>query len=376
MADIPDVDRSRIEVALAEFDDRLRETKPWFKWESRASQLYAIEHDGRRYPPKKIIELATGMPVGKFYGGRPANRYVEERGFKVVTLPRPDARSATSLEVRFRVGKVYDRWKEINEPFGGSRQSGISPSSRTASIFLFTGETGEQYGYRDDFDADGVFSYTGEGQVGDMEFTKGNLAILEHAKQGKALFLFKSLGKGKGQEYLGEFCYANHSFRDGPDRNGDQRRVIVFHLVPVESTTAPAIDDDAGEADEVLRKPLTLEEARRLAVEAFDAMEGGGGKVAKRAVFRRNERVRRYVLLRAEGMCEACGKEAPFVRHNGSPYLEPHHTTRVSDGGLDHPRYVAAVCPTCHREIHHGRDGERKNMMLQRYLESVEADVE
>jgi hypothetical protein len=61
--------------------------------------------------------------------------------------------------------------------------------------------------------------------------------------------------------------------------------------------------------------------------------------------------VKAYVLRRANGCCEACGEEAPFVRKDGTPYLEPHHTRRVADGGPDHPAWVAAICPTCHRQI-------------------------
>jgi hypothetical protein len=33
-------------------------------------------------------------------------------------------------------------------------------------IFIFTGESGETYGYRDEFRPDGTFWYTGEGQTG------------------------------------------------------------------------------------------------------------------------------------------------------------------------------------------------------------------
>jgi 5-methylcytosine-specific restriction enzyme A len=117
--------------------------------------------------------MATGVPVSKFSGGRQSNEYLEKRGFEIVTI---DHHGGGPLEApRFVVGEVYDRWPDINTQYGGSRQSGISPSSRTPAIFLFTGDSGEQYGYRDDYDADGVFSYTGEGQVGYMQFTKGRL---------------------------------------------------------------------------------------------------------------------------------------------------------------------------------------------------------
>ena len=105
-----------------------------------------------------------------------------------------------AMPPKFVVGRAYDRWPEINDPYGGSRQSGISTSRQTAAIFLFTGDTGEQYGYQDSFDENGVFWYTGEGQVGDMKFDKGNQAIVEHAIAGRALHVFRTLGKAKGQE--------------------------------------------------------------------------------------------------------------------------------------------------------------------------------
>lgn len=269
------------------------------------------------------------------------------------------------------VGKIYDRWPDINVPYGGSRQSGISASNQTPAIFLFTGDSGEQYGYRDAFDDDGVFSYTGEGQVGDMQLTKGNLSITNHAREGRALHVFESLGKGKGQKYIGEFTYVNHSFRRGPDRDGNDRQIIVFHLVPVGRDTD---DVPAEDIDEVTASSSTLDlgEARSKALSAFGANEGSGGKDAKRKLYVRSKAVKDYVLLRSRGKCESCHEPAPFMRVDGSPYLEPHHTTRVSDGGLDHPRFVGAICPTCHREIHHGLDGKRRNAELTKYLAEIE----
>ncbi|MGK5511732.1 HNH endonuclease [Brevibacillus formosus] len=51
-------------------------------------------------------------------------------------------------------------------------------------------------------------------------------------------------------------------------------------------------------------------------------------------------------------MCEACGSEAPFKTAKGGPFLEVHHRRRLSDGGPDHPEWVAAICPNCHRRCH------------------------
>jgi 5-methylcytosine-specific restriction protein A len=351
------------------FNSTLRRQPEWRSWERSAAQRFALESNGNRYPPKQIISMATDMPVSQFSGGRQANEYLRARGFEVVPLEDLDA-NAGALP-RFEIDKVYDRWPEINDPYGGSRQSGISPSSRTPAVFLFTGDTGEQYGYRDTFDESGVFSYTGEGQIGDMQLTKGNRAIVDHSRDGRALHVFRSLGKALGQRYLGEFAYANHSVRRGPDREGNERDVIVFHLVPVDQTPAET-RLDLTEDLPALPLPTNLAEARQRALAAFTAEVGQGGRDARRTLYRRSDSVKDYVLLRAEGVCESCREPAPFKRRDGTPYLEPHHTTRVSDGGLDHPLFVGAVCPTCHREIHHGEDGVERNAELVAYLASIE----
>jgi 5-methylcytosine-specific restriction enzyme A len=80
-----------------------------------------------------------------------------------------------------------------------------------------------------------------------------------------------------------------------------------------------------------------------------------------------------YVLARASGKCESCHSAAPSSRPDDNPYLEPHHTKRLSDGGLDDPKWVGATCPNCHRRIHHGVDGAQLNQKLQEYLGKIEA---
>jgi 5-methylcytosine-specific restriction protein A len=35
--------------------------------------------------------------------------------------------------------------------------------------------------------------------------------------------------------------------------------------------------------------------------------------------------------------------------------------------------WVGAVCPTCHREIHHGKHGEGLNSELEEHLAMIEA---
>ena len=115
----------------------------------------------------------------------------------------------------------------------------------------------------------------------------------------------------------------------------------------------------------------TLDELRKRAYAAVGDAPGTPEK-GIRNVYQRSRDVRDYVLARARGTCESCNGPAPFVRKNGTPYLEPHHTRRLSDGGPDDPRWVGAVCPTCHRKIHHGANGSEFNQLLQRRLQEIE----
>ena len=282
---------------------------------------------------------------------------------------REETSVPTEAEIpQFVEGTEYNRREDIHKRYGGSWQSGIAPSSVCPVIFLFTGDSGEQYGYRDGFDSAGVFSYTGQGQLGDMTFTSGNKAIRDHATDGRALHLFEDTSTSGVKRYLGEFSLANYSIRQAPDKQGAERNVIVFHLAKV-NTGSPEIHPSVkAENDE----PISLEDARKRALAACSSMSGSAGSQAIRTIYERSKAVRDYVLLRSGGLCEGCEKPAPFIGRDGKAYLEAHHTHRLSDGGVDHPRYVAALCPACHREIHYGQSGQVLNEKVKRRLASKE----
>lgn len=63
------------------------------------------------------------------------------------------------------------------------------------------------------------------------------------------------------------------------------------------------------------------------------------------------------------------------MKSNGEPFLEVHHVDELGEGGSDDPSRVCAVCPNCHQEIHHGKDGEDLNNRLRERLENGLADV-
>ncbi|MDF2534444.1 MAG: nuclease [Bacillales bacterium] len=71
--------------------------------------------------------------------------------------------------------------------------------------------------------------------------------------------------------------------------------------------------------------------------------------------YKRNPDVVAEVLKRANGICEDCGNEAPFLRaSDGTPYLEVHHVVPLSQDGDDTVDNAKALCPNCHRKAHFG----------------------
>jgi 5-methylcytosine-specific restriction protein A len=128
----------------------------------------------------------------------------------------------------FIPNQVYKR-SSIHDEFGGNRQSGISPSATNPFIFIFSGKSGAQYGYRDGWDNKNIFSYTGEGQEGDMQFVKGNLALREHKERGKRVFLFE-IERNSLVKFVGELEFFDADYFETPDRNGEIRIGIRFFL--------------------------------------------------------------------------------------------------------------------------------------------------
>ncbi|HUX85235.1 MAG TPA: hypothetical protein VMV20_08365, partial [Chitinophagaceae bacterium] len=125
------------------------------------------------------------------------------------------------IPIPFLQGQVYKR-SRIHERFGGNPQSGISTCRDF--IFIFSGRSGVQHGYRDQWENPDVFSYTGEGQVGDMKFTRGNLALRDHLKSGRRVLLFvqdaRSFVRYESELEFLDFDYFLTTARDGKERRG------------------------------------------------------------------------------------------------------------------------------------------------------------
>lgn len=272
---------------------------------------------------------------------------------------------------QFVVGQPYNRKRDIHGRYAGQERGGIATPTSAPLVFAFTSEAGAAFGYEDKFQPDGVFWYTGEGQVGDMQMIRGNAAIANHAQDGKSILLFESTPKGE-VHFLGEADYLGHHIEQRPDRNGALRNAIIFHLglqpsVPTNSVQQKTAPYSQGRK---LTAKLTLSELRSIALETFAESASTEEKLVNVRV--RTEAVRRYALKRANGVCEGCKSTAPFKAKNG-PFLEVHHVFRLADGGPDHPGKVVALCPNCHRRAHYAIDAEAFNESLIQWLAQHEA---
>ncbi len=132
----------------------------------------------------------------------------------------------------FTKGREYRR-RDLHRLYGGQEQRGISTPSDHRLIFLFSSSRGTEYGYKDGWTEQGTYLYTGEGQRGDMVLQRGNAAIHDHMKNDKELHLFEASRAGF-VIYVGEMAYQSMSYRSGPDITGQQRKIIVFELKPVD----------------------------------------------------------------------------------------------------------------------------------------------
>lgn len=262
------------------------------------------------------------------------------------------------------VGGVYSR-SDIHGRFAGNRQKGISVSTKESVILLFhTKEPSRQF-YADGVDEDGVYWFSGEGRLGDMQWSSENSQLREAAETPRSLLMFERYRRAGGLwRFHGEMFCLGHKEVTQLDEKGNLRRAFVFALAKIvdASSQGPFDNETLAEASSV-----SFESLRELALGA----QTGAGNVAQRmsmkTFFLRSAAIRRYALQRATGICEGCHEPAAFEASWG-PYLEVHHLTRLADGGPDHPDRVAAVCANCHRRCHLGTDRVAYNALVSKAI--------
>lgn len=83
---VPRVSRERVLEAMALFDASHRQREEWDSFPSRKHwrHHYTILSNGKNYPVKEIISLASNVPSTDFSGGDSANRMLRQLGFDIV----------------------------------------------------------------------------------------------------------------------------------------------------------------------------------------------------------------------------------------------------------------------------------------------------
>jgi len=274
----------------------------------------------------------------------------------------------------FEIGKEYNRKSAIHEIYKGQAQGGISTPKDFPVVFIFTSDAGEQHGYRDEYRDNGVFWYTGEGQVGDMKMEAGNKAILNHAQNKKIIHVFEYTKKAHVR-FLGTAECLGYHEEKRPDRDCQDRNVFVFHLdidsIPEKNQISEPKEVYGPNKLKKLRNK-TIEELRAAALSK--APPTASTKEKREVAYYRSEALKIYVVLRSKGFCEGCGSEAPFQTKKG-PFLECHHVHRLADGGPDHPQNVVALCPNCHRRAHYAQNSVEFNNKLKAVAVKIEKNT-
>jgi len=101
-----------------------------------------------------------------------------------------------------------------------------------------------------------------------------------------------------------------------------------------------------------------IEQAAALSVDQLRAIaeehetEGPVRRDVTTKQYKRDPYIAELAKREANGICQLCGMDAPFITPQGKPYLETHHIKWLSEGGSDTVENTVAVCPNCHRRLH------------------------
>jgi len=142
--------------------------------------------------------------------------------------------------------------RKLHDIYGGIRQGGISPSTRTNNVFLFSDDAANhEHGYeRDYWEDDVTFMYCGDGQIGNQSLSGRNGTILNHLQQGRKLRLFSPVA---GEViYLGELeIDSNNPFtlKKGRGRDGNERYVVMFRLKRILSTAERVLQQNRDKSN-------------------------------------------------------------------------------------------------------------------------------
>ena len=227
--------------------------------------------------------------------------------------------------------------------FKCGNMGGMRRSKQTGTLVIISDDTKGLY--RDVW-KNGVLHYTGMGKIGDqvLEWNQ-NGTLFYSDTNGVEVHLFEVITKAV-YTYRGVVKLVDKPYKSRqPDDNGNMRDVWMFPVMPIS-------EDSKSISHELTEQEMSKLSDRELARYAAVKNVKKEPKITETIVHYRDPYLKQMVKRIADGKCQHCGNDAPFIDKHGEPYLESHHVIRLADGGQDTMDNVVAVCPNCHRKLH------------------------
>lgn len=336
-------------------------------------------NDGTRYAIGPITQDAVGREVFAYnLADSPMeHENIPASGFAIV-LDR-DVWGKDSF------GRPYYDWVRKR---GGTKNSRASPPS-SILLDLIQPCVGDVYTVESDDEGDGDFvvetiEHKNNINIGRCSLNAGEKIRVRLFDQGRDYAVccdqsvytedFRSRLNNQITHEEIEFFYDIHNrfngnitFRPESDTSREKERA--------DSTTdsAEKRESDPVIAERNSNKDLT--DLRRKAERAATENPARDTSATPGFAYQRSESIKQYAKTRADGNCEYCGEQAPFETPEDEPYLEVHHVDELGEGGEDSPDKVVALCPSCHKEIHHGEQGDEINDELRQKLADGLAEI-
>jgi 5-methylcytosine-specific restriction enzyme A len=241
--------------------------------------------------------------------------------------------------------------KELQEIFDVGPEGGMRRSLKNNCLLLISDPT---KGIYQDRWINNVLHYTGMGRTGDQSITfQQNKTLAESEKNKVHLYLFEVFEEGK-YTYIGEVEPVGDPYPDDQlDINKNNRKVIIFPIrlrenkKPLPINLGSLIKSEEDSQRKIRKKSLSeIKERAKLAKKI------PGTREVISTYYCRDTSVTEYAKLRANGICQLCDKNAPFISPYGEPYLETHHIIWIAKGGEDSIENTVGLCPNCHKKMH------------------------
>ena len=245
------------------------------------------------------------------------------------------------------VGNEYSN-DEISHIFRCSTQGGMRRSHSTLALVLTSHHDDPNNAYLD-YWQDDVFYYTGMGMEGNQEINYAqNKTLSESNSNGIIVYLFEVFSNQK-YIYRGIVKLVADPFQKAEmDFSGNKRTVWKFplKLINHELLSNGFVQGEQHKLEKSIASISNQDLSKRVFL--FDGIARSRRTTTK--TYEYNLFVREYVNRRANGKCELCQCDAPFLV-DGKPFLKTYHLVPLSNGGADTPSNVAALCPNCYEKL-------------------------